>query len=75
MPSKRADDRYLRWARRFGVFGVFLCKLGIAGGVAWVLLGEFDRGALPILFGLILWPCAAWVRDSSVETSRRNGEQ
>ncbi|QFT86903.1 hypothetical protein FIU88_18300 (plasmid) [Halomonas sp. THAF12] len=75
MPSKRADDRFLRWARALGAFGAFLSKLNIAGGVAWVLLGEFDRGAVPIAAGLIIWPFAAWVRDSSAETSRRDGEQ
>ncbi|MGC3873355.1 hypothetical protein ACPF7Z_08800 [Halomonas sp. GXIMD04776] len=65
-------DRFLRGT---AVFGVFVAKLNIAGGVAWLLLSEFDRSAVSFATGLILWPFAAWARDAVDEASRRDGEQ
>lgn len=72
MLSKRAADRFLRGS---AAFGVFASKLNIAGGVAWLVLGEFDRGAVSIAAGLILWPFAAWARDADSDASRRDGDQ
>lgn len=64
MLSKSAADRFLR---RSGAFGVFAAKVSVAGGAAWMVLGEFDRGAQSIGLGLILWPFAAWARAAGGE--------
>ncbi|WP_280568135.1 hypothetical protein [Chromohalobacter sp. 296-RDG] len=67
MISKEAVDRFLKWV---GTLGVFVSKLSIAVGAAMVVAGilndaeeTIDSGALRIIFGLVYWPFAAWLRD------------